>query len=49
MKPAMQVVQLKQQQHILTVSKHAVQGVSQSTIDAEGITWDDDGVEGDDY
>ena len=50
MKPAMQVVQLRQQ-HIICASpaKHAVKGVSQSTIDAEGITWDDDGVEGDDY
>jgi hypothetical protein len=43
MKPAMQVVQLRQQHHILTISNHAVQGINKNN--AEGLKWDVDGFE----
>ncbi len=46
--PTMKVVELKHQCPLLVGSKGAAVGLSQSTRD-EGFTWDDDGVEGDDY
>ena len=46
--PTMKVVKLQRQNLLLVGSTGAAVGLSQSTRD-EGFTWDDDGVEGDDY
>ena len=45
MKPAMRVVALKQRPHLLAGSGGSVQSVSNS----DGLSWDSDGVDGDDY